>query len=59
MTPPQNHAADVHDIVGIGFGASPLIEDTGCHVARVSVVDRCSWLIGLCWPRAECRRRVL
>ncbi|MGW3635656.1 helix-turn-helix domain-containing protein [Streptomyces sp. NPDC005122] len=24
------------------WGASPLIEDTGCHAARVSVVDRCS-----------------
>ncbi|MHA6764035.1 transposase [Streptacidiphilus sp. PAMC 29251] len=26
----------------VASGASPLIEDTGCHAARASVVDRCS-----------------
>ena len=36
-----------------------MIVDTGCYAAGASVIDRCSYLIGLRWPRAECRRRVL
>ncbi|WP_329316264.1 hypothetical protein OG723_40390 [Streptomyces sp. NBC_01278] len=40
-------------------GGFPLIVDTGCYAALVSVVDRCSKAIGLIWPRRECRRRVL
>lgn len=36
-----------------------MVVDTGCHAVMVGVVDRCSQLIGLCRPMAECRRRVL
>lgn len=51
--------ADQIQRIASPHGGFPLIVDTGCYAALVSVVDRCSKAIGLIWPRRECRRRVL
>lgn len=44
----------------VDSGLSTLIVDTGCYAADASLlVGLVSYSVGLRWPRAECRRRVL